>query len=234
MAIVSRSLLVREALARRLTLLGVEVTAVARFDDLAREIRNNRPDSVLVDGDGWEWPWEALLRDLELRKRGIPALLLISSMSAGQALETPTLGIGAVILKPFKPEEHTARVYDLLLETQAVTARRAHPRYVPADGQAVVMEALPYGDWVVLRLPVLDVSGGGARLELPDAAVAAALAPGSRGAVASLVVENARTSVAFRVVHRARQTLGVAFEKNVDLQGFDRRVFGPFVPLRLW
>jgi hypothetical protein len=227
MAIVSRSLLVREALARRLTLLGVEVTAVARFDDLAREIRNNRPDSVLVDGDGWEWSWEALLRDLELRKRGIPALLLISSMSAGQALETPTLGIGAV-------SEHTARVYDLLLETQAVTARRAHPRYVPADGQAVVMEALPYGDWVVLRLPVLDVSGGGARLELPDAAVAAALAPGSRGAVASLVVENARTSVAFRVVHRARQTLGVAFEKNVDLQGFDRRVFGPFVPLRLW
>ena len=183
MAIVSHSLLVREALARRLTLLGVEVTAVARFDDLAREIRNNRPHSVLVDGDGWEWSWEALLRDLELRKRGIPALLLISSMSADQA---------------------------------------------------VAMEALPYGDWVVLRLPVLDLSGGGARLELPDAAIAAALAPGSRGAVATLVVENARTSVAFRVVHRTRRILCVAFEKNVDLQGFDRRVFGPFVPLRLW
>jgi hypothetical protein len=104
------------------------------------------------------------------------------------------------------------------------------------------MEILPYGDWVVLRLPVLDVSSGGARIELPDPSAAAGLAPGSRGAVASLVVEKAKTSVAFRVVHRTRRSLGIAFENHIDkngafgetLQGFDRRVFGSFVPLRLW
>ncbi len=184
LAMVSRSLLLREALARRLSRLGVGIAAVSDFETLVREIESERPALVLVDGDGWEQRWDALIRGLELKKRGVSALLLIASLSVDQVLEAPSLGIGTVILKPFKPEEHTARIYDLLLGARALTARRAHPRYVPTNGQGLEMEILPEGDWVTLRLPVLDICDGGARIELPELPAAARLVPGSRGAVA--------------------------------------------------
>lgn len=242
LAMVSRSLLLREALVQRLSLLSVEVAAVSDFEALARGIESDRPALVLIDGDGWERDWEVPVRRLELRRRGLPGLLLIGSLNVDQLLEAPSLGVGTVLLKPFKPEEHTARIYDLFLGAQARTARRAHPRYIPSDGQRLEMEILPEGDWVARRLTVRDISGGGAGIELPDPPAAAALAPGSRLAVASLVVAGARASVAFRVVHRSRQTIGVAFEQLIDrsgtfretLQGFDRQVFGSVVPHRSW
>jgi DNA-binding response OmpR family regulator len=239
---VSRSLLLREALVRRLSLLNSEVEPFSDFETLAREIRSDHPAFVLVDGDGWDQDWEVPVRRLELRRRGLPGLLLITSLNVDQLVEAPSLGIGTVLLKPFKPEEHTARIYDLLLSAQARPARRAHPRYAPADGQRLEMEILPEGDWVARRLAVRDISGGGARIELPDPPAAARLVPGSRWAVASLVVGGAVANVAFRVVHRSRQTIGVAFEQLVDrsgtfreaLQGFDREVFGSVVPRRGW
>ncbi len=242
LALVSRSLLLREALLQRLSLLSVEVAAVSDFEALAREVDRSHPALVLVDGDGWEQNWEVLVRGLELNSRGLPGLLLVGSLNVDQLLEAPSLGLGTVLLKPFKPEEHTARIYDLFLRAQARTARRAHPRYFPAGGPRLEMEILPEGDWVALRLAVRDISGGGAGIELPDPPAAAALAPGSRWAVASLVVGGARASVGFRVVHRSRQTIGVAFEQLFDrngtfrdaLQGFDRQVFGSVVPRRSW
>ena len=241
LAVVSRSMLLREALVQRLSLLSVEVAVCFDFEALAREIQSDRPNLVLVDGDGWAQSWEMLVRRLELRRKSVPGLLLIASLNVDQLAEAPSLGIGAVLLKPFKAEEHTARIYDLLLSAQARTARRAHPRYAPADGH-LEMEILPEGDWVARRLTVRDISGGGARIELPDPPAAAALALGSRWAVASLVVGGATTNVAFRVVHRTRQTIGVAFEQLIDrngtfrdtLLGFDRQVFGSVVPRRNW
>jgi CheY-like chemotaxis protein len=242
LAVLSRSLLLREALARRLALLSVEITAVGDFEALARELASDRPALVLVDGDGWEQRWEALIRGLKLRSKGVPALLLVASLNVDQVLEAPALGIGAVLLKPFKPEEHTARIYDQFLGAQAQAARRAHPRYAPHDSQAMEMEILPEGDWVAWRLPVWDISAGGARMQLPDPPAAARLVPGSRWAVANLGVGGARASLSFRVVHRAPRSIGVAFEQLVDksgafreaLQGFDRQVFGSVLPRRAW
>ena len=86
LAVVSRSLLVREALVRRLSPLGVRVAAASRFDTLVREIEGGAPDLVLIDGDGWERPWNELVGELDLRRRGVQGLLLVSSMSVGQAL----------------------------------------------------------------------------------------------------------------------------------------------------
>jgi DNA-binding NarL/FixJ family response regulator len=242
LAMVSRSLLLREALVQRLSLLGVDIAAVSDFQTLGREMEDHPPALVLVDGDGWEQPWDALVRGLNLKARGVPALLLIASLGVDQVLEAPSLGVGTIILKPFKPEEHTARVYDLFLAAQSRTPRRAHPRYAPTNGQRLEMEILPEGDWVARRLPVLDISGGGARIELPDPPAAAGLAPGSRWAVAGLAAGGARASVSFRVVHRSLQSIGVVFEQLIDrngafreiLQGFDRRVFGSVVPHRGW
>jgi DNA-binding response OmpR family regulator len=223
--------------------LGVQIATVSGFEALSRLIESDSPALVLLDGDGWERPWDSLLRSLQLKSKGIGALLLVGSLSADQLLQATSLGIGTVILKPFKPEEHTARIYNLFLGARALSPRRAHPRYVPENGQRLEMEILPEGDWIARRLPVLDISAGGARMELPDPPAAAArLVPGSRWAVASLEVGGARANVSFRVVHRSRQTIGVAFEQLIDrsgtfweaLQGFDRRVFGSHVPRRPW
>jgi DNA-binding response OmpR family regulator len=241
-AVLSRSLLVREALVRRLTPLGVRVASASRFETLSEEFRSGTLAVVLIDGDGWDRPWDELVRELDLRRRGVQCLLLVSSMSVGQALEAPALGIASVILKPFKPEEHTARVYDLLLDARGRTPRRDHPRYVPPAAQSVELEILPDGDWVVSRLPVVDLSAGGARVELPEPLAAASLTPGARGEVASLVVDGARAGLVIRVTHRDSRTLGVAFEHLEDrsgvladtLRGLDRRVFGAFVPRRPW
>ena len=240
LVMVSRSLLLREALARRLSLLNVAITAVPDFEALARELESGCPVLLLIDGDGWARPWEALMRGLQLKSKGLPALLLITSLSVDQVLEAPSLGIRAVLLKPFKPEEHTARIYELFLGAQALSARRAHPRYVPSDG--LEMEILPEGDWVARRLAVLDISAGGARIGIPDPTAAARLVPGSRWAVASLAVGGARAHLSFRVVHRTLRSVGLSFEQLVDkggafrevLQGFERRVFGSVLPRRSW
>jgi DNA-binding NarL/FixJ family response regulator len=242
LAIVSRSPLLREAVSQRLALLGAAIAAAADFQALARLLEGERPALVLLDGDGWEEPWDQALRGLQLRRRGIPVLLLIASLGLEQLRDASSLGIATVMLKPFKPEEHTARIHDLLLGTRALTARRAHPRYVSAEGPRLQLEVLPEGDWVARRLRLLDVSAGGARMELPDPPAAARLLPGSRWAVASLVVGGARASVAFRVVHRSGRSIGVAFEQLVDrggafrdaLQVFARQVFGFVPPRRSW
>jgi DNA-binding response OmpR family regulator len=245
--VLSRSLLFRDTLCRRLAALGVEVSAFAGFQALARELdhnaaRSRRPDLILIDGDGWELAWEELVRQLGLRSRGVSALLLVSALSVGQALETPSLGIESVILKPFKAEEHTARVYDRLLDAQGVLPERAHPRYRSLPSRAPELEFLPEGDWVPLRVGVEDISSGGARLELPSAAAAAGLVPGRRVKVASLVIDGSRIGLAFRVVYRGRNTAGIEFERLEDRQAavaaflgdLDRRVFGGLVPRRPW
>ncbi len=242
LVVASRSILLREAVARRLSQLGMEVTSVPDFEALRRELESDCPALALVDGDGWDRPWGALIRGLELKRKGVPALLLVASLSVDQVLEVPSLGIRSVLLKPFKPEEHSARVYDLFLEARALTARRAHPRYVPSDAQPLEMEILPEGDWVARRLPVLDISVSGARIGIPDPTAAARLVPGSRWAVASLAAGRASASVSFRVAHRSRHSAGLSFEQVIDkggafretLQGFERSVFGSVMPRRPW
>jgi CheY-like chemotaxis protein len=246
-AVLSRALVLRDALCRRLSVLGAEVTAFAGFEALQRELdraapRTPAPDLLLIDGDGWDRPWELLVGRLSLRRRGIPALLLVSTLSVEQALQTPALGIESVILKPFKAEEHTTRVYDRLLDARAVVPERAHPRYRSPAPRALELEFLPDGDWVAARASVEDISLGGARLRLPAAAFAAGLVPGGRVRVAYLVIDGAKVNVAFRVVYRGRGVAGIEFEWLEDrqarvaalLRDLERRVFGGLVPERAW
>jgi len=196
----------------------VQVTAVSDFEALSRLIAGDNPTLLLIDGDGWERPLDSLLRSLELKGKNIGALLLVGSLGADQLLQATALGIGTVILKPFKPEEHTARIYDLFLAARALSPRRAHPRYVPRTANVWKWKFSRRG----LGRPQAARAGHlrrRARMELPDPPAAARLVPGSRWAVASLAAGGAGANVTFRVVHRSRQAIGVAFEQLIDRSG---------------
>lgn len=232
----------RHAFSRQVSLLGVNATCVSRFEALQQALRDEEAALLLIDGDGWERPWNELVRELDLPARAACAWLLVSSLDAGQAMEASWLGLDTVILKPFRPERHMSQLYDQLLAQRGVRPRREHPRYVPPADGALRLEVLPAGDWVIVRLPVLDVSAGGARLRLPGLPGDEWATPGSRLPIASMLVGPARAGAVLRVVHRHRGTLGVAFERLEDwggiladvLQGFAGNAFGAVVPPRPW
>jgi FixJ family two-component response regulator len=224
-AVVSKSLLLRRSITSRLNLVGVTVFAHAHFDALFQGSHPPQPDIVLIDTTGQELPWKALVSLLKIFSGRSRAVLLAASMNVDQAMEAGASGVRAILIKPYKAEQHTGRILDLLLEAHRITPKRLQPRFSPVAEAELRVDYLPMDDWLLFPVLVDNISEKGAQLHMPYGEYAGEFQPGSSGFPATLAIGTARISLNLRVVHREGETVGVAF----DGLGTGRRVLDSFI-----
>jgi DNA-binding NarL/FixJ family response regulator len=224
-AVVSKSLLSGQSIARKLSLVGVNVFEYRHFDALFENIDLSPPDIVLIDPAGQELEWRALVSLLRIFSERSRVVLLAASMNVDQAVEAANSGVAAIFIKPYKEEEHTERVLGLVNEIQGVAPGRLQPRFTPRPESEIHVYYLTSDDWLAFPMEVRNIGEKGARLCLPYREFAAELQPGSSGFPATLAIGSARISLYLRVVHREGGTIGVLFERI----GAGRKVLESFI-----
>ncbi len=211
-AVVSKSMLSRQSIARKLSLIGLTVFEYQHFDALFQNTDLQPPDIVLIDTAGQELEWKTLVALLKIFAERSRVILLVASMNVDQTVEAANSGVAAIFIKPFKEEKHTERVLDLLNKIQGIAPRRLQPRFTLGPESEIRLDYLPLEDWLAFPLGVRNISQRGAELRLPYGEFAGELQPGSSGFPATLAIGTSRISLYLRVVHRKGEIIGVVFE----------------------
>jgi DNA-binding response OmpR family regulator len=241
-AIVSKSLLSRQSIARKLNVLGITVFEYRHFDALFQSTDLQPPDVVLIDTAAQELEWKALVSLLKIFSERTQVILLVSGINEDQAIEAARSGVAAIFVKPFKEEEHDERILDLLNQIHDIIPKRLQPRFTPNPETEVRLDYIPLDDWLVFPMEVRNISLKGAQLRLPYGDFAGELQPGSSRFPAILVVGRTRISLYLHVVHREKGTIGVEFQHlgagHKVLEYFVRNLhiqsFGEDKRLRRW
>jgi DNA-binding NarL/FixJ family response regulator len=220
-AVVSKSPLIRYSIARKLGLVGIRVSEHQHFDSLLHP-GSPPPDLVLIDTTAQELHWKALVSLLKVFHLRTDVILLVSGMDAAQAADAAESGVAAIFIKPFKEEEHTERVLELLYRLHRITPKRLLPRFTTGKEAEIRLECLPPDHSTAVSLEVLDISRRGAGLAVPYG-LASELEPGSSGFDAALVIRGVGIPVRFRVVHREGRRAGILLE---HLGGHGARLTG--------
>lgn len=224
-AIVSRSLLTRKSIARKLALVGITVFEYRHIDSLLQSVNSAPPDLVLIDSDSQDLEWNALVSLLKILNDRTHVILLVSSLNVDHTIDAANTGVAAIFIKPYKEEEHTERVLDLLNDTHRISPKRFLPRFTPDLTARIHMEYLSFDDWVVFPIEVRNISQKGVQLRLPYREFAKELQSESSGLPATLVLGTLRVGIYLRVVYREGRTVGVVFEHIGD----GRRAFTSFI-----
>jgi len=241
-AIVSRSLLTRQSIARKLSLVGITVFEYRHVDALLQSVNSAAPDLVLIDSDGQALEWNALVSLLKILSDRTHLILLVSSLNVDHTIEAANNGVAAIFIKPYKEEEHTERVLNLLNDIRQISPKRLLPRYTPDLTAQIHLEYLPSDDGVIFPIEVRNISQKGAQLLLPYSGFAKELQPGSSGFPATLVLGTSRVGVYLRVVYREGRIVGVVFEHIGDrrkafttlIRELSKRALGDIAGDRRW
>jgi CheY-like chemotaxis protein len=237
--VVANTHLVRQLIVPCLLPLGGQVREFAQLADLVARINALAPDLLVIDTDGISREWRALAGAIHTSARPIPLVLLASRFGFGDAHDAFALGVSSVILKPYRREEHTARLYDLVLKHRGIRARRSEPRLVLAaelsprvdfedrhgPGSAAVVDLSHAG------IGVSIVPDGGDRMEL-----------GSFIANAAIVAGEVRASLTAQVVYRGHERAGLQVRSWDEgkprlarlIDETSARAFGPRRGKRKW
>lgn len=241
-AVVSKSLLLRQSIARKLGLAGITVFEHRHFDALFHNVDEQLPEVVLIDTAEQELGWKVLVSLLKIFSPRSRVVLLTGSMTVEQTVQAGNIGVAAVFIKPFKEEEHSVRILDLLNSIHGIVPKRLQPRLSPGPDTVIRLEYLPMDDWLAFPMEVRNISQHGAQLRLPHEEFAGELQPGSAGFPAVLMVGYERVPLNLRIVHREGGIVGVAFDhlgaggKLLETFFRDLRIhtFGPGGNHRRW
>jgi CheY-like chemotaxis protein len=132
--------LVRQIVGPCLAPLGGELHEFSDLEGLVPRINAIEPELVVMDIDGTGRQWRSIAAALRGGPRPAPLVLLAGRFGFDDAHEALALGVAAVILKPYRREEHTERLYDLVLKGRGVRPRRREPRMVLPQGRAPRMD----------------------------------------------------------------------------------------------
>ena len=144
------------------------------------------------------------------------------------------------MVKPFRREEHTARLLDLALRKMKVRARRASPRFaVPATMNAVLSLSHSDGGEV---FPVKNVAEGGAAIATETPGARSLLDPGRFVPMATLSWGEVQLEAACDIVYLGSNTAGIRFSRIFDgaarllraLKERQARALGPQETRRKW
>jgi CheY-like chemotaxis protein len=201
--------LVRQPVVQSLSALDVSVREFADLGDAIARLNELSPDLIVMDADGMARRWRTLAAGLGGARGDVGLVLLASRFSFADAHDAQALGVAAVIMKPYRREQHAARLLEAALARRGLRARRATPRVPLPDGEGAALElSLPAGEE---RLPVLNVAEGGIAVSVPSLTAGAALAEGERFPAATLAWGSLRLELSFEVAHTTAGTAGLRF-----------------------
>jgi CheY-like chemotaxis protein len=201
--------LVRQPIAQSLSVLGISVREFTDLGEVVARMNDLSPDLIVMDADGMAHRWRTLAAGLGGARGGVGLVLLAGRFSFADAHDAQALGVSGVIMKPYRREEHAARLLDAALARRDLRPRRLTPRIAVPDGEGAVFElSLPTGE---VRLPVRNIAEGGAAVATVTAAANAALTEGERFPAASLLWGTLRLELSFDVAHARGGIAGLRF-----------------------
>jgi len=211
--VVSGSEEIRHSFLESYTLLGYEVTVSEDIVEVIRGLNDLDPDQVVMDVDGMPRQWKVAASGLRLAQKKITVVLLASAMTADQANEAALLGVSGVIIKPFLPELHLKRVYDIIHQELRNAGLRIYPRYY-AGG--VFEGSLEYHSEATSKqhlFELVNVSETGFAVRTRDLGAAPELQARSLIDNAILRIDNQEFRVSGQVAFRNQGLIGVAFRE---------------------
>jgi DNA-binding NarL/FixJ family response regulator len=206
-AVLASTHLVRQSIVQSVVPLGFRYHEFGDLTELVLGVNKVAPQLVVADIDGLEGKWRALAAALRGSQQRVALLLLAGRFGFDEAHEALALGVAGMILKPFRKEDHTARLSDLFLRSMGLRPRRAAPRFVPPEEAfASLRYTGPRGEE---RAAVADISLGGLGVRVSGAAAEEGSAPGAGLSRAALLLAEGEVPLSLQVVHRSEARLGL-------------------------
>ncbi len=206
-AVLASTHLVRQSVAQALAPLGFLTREFTDLGELALGVNRIAPQLVVVDIDGLEGRWRALAAALRGSPQRPALILLGTRFGFEEAHEALALNVAGMILKPFRKEDHTARLSDLFLRSLELHPRRAAPRFVPPQGgPAYLRYRGPRGNQ---RAELSGLSLGGLSIRAPKAAAETVFRRGLDLGQMALELEGAEAVLSVQVIHGDAETIGL-------------------------
>ncbi len=205
--------LVRQPVAQSLAALDFAVTESSDLAEVVGRLNDLAPDLIVMDADGMARQWRALAAGLGGARTNVGLVLLAGRFSFEDAHDAQALRVAAVIIKPYRREEHAVRLLDVALARRGLRALRAAPRLpMSPETGATLLLPLPNGE---RAFPLVNLSEGGAAVRL-DPAASAAFRPGEFFPAGMLGWGDVRVDLACDVVHCAAEAAGLSFSRIFD------------------
>lgn len=212
--ILGKILLVRQPIAQSLSALDFEAFESSDFAEVFSNLDFSSPSLIVMDADGMSREWRMLAAGLGA-KQGAAALVLVTSrFSFDDAHDAMALRVAGVIVKPFRSEQHTARLMDLALRQMNIRARRSSPRFaIPATMDAEIRLSEPGGKDV---FHLKNIAEGGATIDTGAGSVGSLIDPGTFIPLATLSWGEVQLEAAIDVIHKGKHTAGIRFSRIFD------------------
>jgi len=211
--IFGKTLLVRQPIAQALETLDFQVFESAHLPDLISGLEMTSPILIVMDADGMAREWRLVAQALGARRTEVALVLVATRFTFDDAHDALSLKVAGVIMKPFRREDHAARLLDIALRQARLRPRRSSARVaVTADAPAALRLSLTAGEE---ELSVKNIAEGGALVALDSGAAEGTLVPGEFIPLATLSWGDARLETSVDVVHRGERAVGVRFSRAV-------------------
>jgi DNA-binding response OmpR family regulator len=228
LVVISKSEEIRNSFAESYSLLGFEVSVSEDILELIRDLNILDPDYVIIDIDELARRWKIAASGLRLAQRKIMIILLAETVTLEAANEALTLGVSGIIVKPFLPEFHLKRVYDIIHRKLPIEGTRVYPRfYTGSVFQGDLTVSVPGTD-KTHTFELVNVSEIGAAIRSKVPTIAPELQAEAVIEDATLRLDNEQFPVDVQVMFRRQGLLGVYFQrikkKEANFQRFLQRL----------
>jgi CheY-like chemotaxis protein len=211
LVVVSKSAEIRQSFLESYSLLGYEVNVSQDIIELIRDLNILDPDYVVMDIDELARMWKIVASGLRLAQKKITIILIAGTITLEEANEALVLGVSGIIIKPFLPEFHLKRVYDIIHRKLRAEGKRIYPRFytgVVFEGSLIVpIEAADK----IHTFELVNVSEIGAAIRSKDPGIAPELEPKVVIDEAVLRVDNEEFPISIQVIFRKYGLIGVNF-----------------------
>jgi DNA-binding response OmpR family regulator len=213
LVVISKSAEIRKSFLESYSLLGFEVSVSEDILELIRDLNVLEPDYVIMDIDKLARRWKIAASGLRLAQRKIMIILIAETVTLEEANEALTLGVSGIIVKPFLPEFHLKRVYDIIRRKLPTEGARVYPRfYTGSVFQGGLTVAVPETN-KIHNFELVNVSQIGAAIRSKVPSIAPELQADTFIEEATLSLDNEQFAVDVQVIFRKQGLLGVYFHR---------------------
>lgn len=213
LVVISKSAEIRQSFLESYSLLGYEVNVSEDVIELIRDLNVLDPNYVIMDIDELARMWKIVASGLRLAQKKITIILLAGTITLEQANEALVLGVSGIIIKPFLPEFHLKRVYDIIHRKLRAEGKRVYPRFYAGevfDGALTIpIEATNK----IHTFELVNVSEIGAAIRSKDPGIAPELESNVAIDDAVLRIDNEEFPMSLQVIFRKQGLIGVNFQR---------------------
>jgi DNA-binding response OmpR family regulator len=213
LVVISKSEAIRKSFLESYSLLGYEVSVSEDILELIRDLNILEPDYVVIDIDELSRMWKIAASGLRLAQKKIMIILIAGGVTLEEANEALVLGVSGIIIKPFLPEFHLKRVYDIIHRKLRTEGMRVYPRFYTGSVFEGALTVPVTGTNKIHTFELVNLSQIGAAIRSKITDIAPELQPDAVIEDATLRLDNEQFPVAVQVMFRNQGLIGVYFQR---------------------